>query len=198
MLRRLALSGAQRYFGGPGKSWVITSGILLFWRGVTSMTGRRETLDLSNTKPGDKIVIEHLPITHKTQIRQFKKEKKVEKALVKTKKRTAKSAPNPEKSSRVLRTGQVLNRYRNKRKEKREAKALKASLKANKRTAREDKRDARAAKRDAKAARRDRRQARKVERHKERVAERSEKLVRRAVRLEQRAARTADRASKLN
>lgn len=194
MFKRLALAGAQRYFGGSGKSWVVTSGIMVFWRAISSMTGRRETLDLSNTKPGDMIVIEHLPITHKAQIKQFKKQNKVIKGEQKAAKRAAKMN-RTSKQSPISRIGKaVMDRPTST--SPKPAKAVKVS-KPSRKAMREDKRDRRAAKRDARAQRRDKRQAKKVQRHKDRVASRSQKLARRAVRLEQRAARTSQRASNL-
>ena len=76
MFRRLAMWGIRAYIGGPAKSWVFTSAALLAIRLVKSVGGRKELIDLSSTKPGDTILIEHLPISHKRQIKQMKKEKR--------------------------------------------------------------------------------------------------------------------------
>lgn len=91
MLQRLLTFGVQRVVGGPARSWVFTSGAMALWRFISSQTGRRETIDLSNTKPGDKILIEHLPITHKQQMKQAKADKKLDKADLKTAKKSAKA-----------------------------------------------------------------------------------------------------------
>lgn len=90
MLQRLLSFGLQRVIGGPGRSWIFTSGAMALWRLISSQTGRRETIDLSNTKPGDKILIEHLPITHKEQIKLEKVAKKSDKKAAKVAKGTAK------------------------------------------------------------------------------------------------------------
>ncbi len=99
MLQRLLTFGVSKVVGGPARSWVFTSGAMALWRFISSQTGRRETIDLSNTKPGDKILIEHLPITHKQQIKQTKIDKKLDKKDLKTAKKAAKSS---KKSSKRL------------------------------------------------------------------------------------------------
>lgn len=84
-LINLAVRGVVR---GPAKSWVFTSGAMALMKLVTNTTGRREVIDLSDTKPGDKIVIEHLSITHKEQLRD---EKRAKKSAKKDKKATKKA-----------------------------------------------------------------------------------------------------------
>lgn len=105
MLKRLITFGVQRTVNGPAKSWVFTSGAMLLMRIVSGQTGRRETIDLSNTKPGDKILIEHLPITHKQQLKQFKADaktdKKSDKAAKKAKKASNKTAKQVKKAGKV-------------------------------------------------------------------------------------------------
>ncbi len=83
MLTRLFKYGIAKGIGGPARSWVFTSGLMALFRFARNRTGRREVLDLSATKPGDKIVIEHLDITHKEQIKQIKTSKKAEKSKAK-------------------------------------------------------------------------------------------------------------------
>ncbi len=90
MLQRLLTLGIQRAIGGPAKSWIFTSGAMALWRFVSSQTGRREIIDLSNTKPGDKILIEHLPITHKEQMKLEKVAAKDDKLAVKAAKSSSK------------------------------------------------------------------------------------------------------------
>lgn len=90
MLSKLVKLAISKGIGGPARSWVFTSGFMALFRFAKGKTGRRETLDLSATKPGDKIVIEHLDITHKQQIKQFKGEKKVDKRNAKADKARAK------------------------------------------------------------------------------------------------------------
>lgn len=78
MFRRLLIWGLRSYIGGPAKSWVFTSAALVLMRVVKSASGRRELVDLASIKPGDTVVIEHLPISHKRQIKEMKKEKRAQ------------------------------------------------------------------------------------------------------------------------
>lgn len=83
MLRRVLIWGVRSYVGGPAKSWVFTSAALGLYRLVRSVRGRREIVDLSSIKPGQKIVIEHLPISHKKQIREFRRTGRAERRAAK-------------------------------------------------------------------------------------------------------------------
>ena len=76
MLKRLALRAVQSYIGGPAKSWIFTSGAMLAYRLVKSVTGRRELIDLSSVKPGETWLIEHLEVSHKKQIKEMKRSKR--------------------------------------------------------------------------------------------------------------------------
>lgn len=102
MLARLFKLAAARAIGGPGRSWLFTSGFLALFRFAKRQTGRRQVVDLSSTKPGDKIIIEHLDVTHKEQIKQIKAEKKSEKSRAKAEKKRAKTL---EKELRRTRKG---------------------------------------------------------------------------------------------
>lgn len=88
MFRRLLVWGVRSYVGGPAKSWVFTSGAIMAVRVVRSVIGRRELIDLSSVKPGDTLTIEHLPISHKRQIKEIKRSKRQER---KATRRAAKS-----------------------------------------------------------------------------------------------------------
>ncbi len=90
MLTRLFKFAIAKGVGGPARSWVSTSGFMALFRFARRRMGRREVIDLSATKPGDKIVIEHLDITHKEQIKQFKAAKKSDKAQSRSEKARAK------------------------------------------------------------------------------------------------------------
>lgn len=76
MLRRLMVWGVRSYVGGPAKSWVFTSVALMGLRLIRKVTGRRELVELSSIKPGETIIIEHLDISHKQQMKQMKKAKR--------------------------------------------------------------------------------------------------------------------------
>ena len=90
MLTRIFKLAVGKGLGGPARSWIFTSGFMALFRFARNRTGRRELIDLSATKPGDKIVIEHLDITHKQQIKQIKAGKKSDKRTAKTEKARAK------------------------------------------------------------------------------------------------------------
>ena len=52
------------------------TGALFIVRTVRSVLGRREIVDLSTVKKGESILIEHLPISHKRQIKELRRDKK--------------------------------------------------------------------------------------------------------------------------
>lgn len=89
MFRRLLIWAVRSYVGGPARSWVFTSAAVLAVRLVRNVTGRREIIDLSSVKPGDRLTIENLPISHQRQMRDFRRDKRIAR---KEAKRTAKQA----------------------------------------------------------------------------------------------------------
>jgi hypothetical protein len=76
MFRKLLAYTVRGYVRGPAKSWIFTSGALMLARFVQSKTAKTEIIDMSKTKPGDRILIEHLDITHAEQIKAQKAAKK--------------------------------------------------------------------------------------------------------------------------
>lgn len=92
MLRRIMTMAVRGYVGGPAKSWVFTSAAMLLWRQVAKATQKNEIIDLSRTKPGDKIIIEHLDITHKQQMKDAKRAKKSDRSSAKSARREARAA----------------------------------------------------------------------------------------------------------
>ncbi len=96
MLSKILTWGVKTVVGGPAKSWVFTSGAMMLFNFVKKQTGRTEMIDLSNTRPGDKIVIEHLNVTHGQQMKEHK-------ALAKADKRDAKHAKKQRKAERKAR-----------------------------------------------------------------------------------------------
>ena len=92
MLRTLLTWGVRGTVGGPAKSWVFTSAAMLIWGLVTKQASKTQLVDLSNTRPGDRILIEHLDITRKQQMKDLKKAKKNDKALMKAEKRDRRAA----------------------------------------------------------------------------------------------------------
>jgi hypothetical protein len=69
MLGRIALWGLSRYLGGPGRSWIVASMAVLGYRLIRSATGRRPVVEVVAVGRGDRILVEHLTITHQDQIR---------------------------------------------------------------------------------------------------------------------------------
>lgn len=90
MFERLLALGVRLLVKGPAKSWIYTSAALALIRSVQKKTGRQQTVDLSRTKPGDRILIEHLPITHKEQMKQFAAEDKAAKRAAKADRKAGK------------------------------------------------------------------------------------------------------------
>lgn len=92
MLAKLLTLIVRSVVRGPAKSWVFTSGALGLARFAKKTTGRRELIDLSDTKPGDRIVIEHLHVTHKEQLKDEKLAKKATKRDKKAVKKAVRAA----------------------------------------------------------------------------------------------------------
>lgn len=90
MFSRLLTFAVRSFVRGPGKSWLFTSGALGLVRFARNRMGRRQVIDLSSTKPGDRIVIEHLPVTHEEQIKAGKVAKRQRRQAQKSDKRAAK------------------------------------------------------------------------------------------------------------
>ncbi|MFT7598206.1 MAG: hypothetical protein ACI8TP_001127 [Acidimicrobiales bacterium] len=92
MFRKLLTLAVRGTVKGPAKSWVFTSAAAMLWGFVTKKASKKELIDLSKTRPGDKIIIEHLDITHKQQMKQLKRSKKDDKLLAEEAKRDRRAA----------------------------------------------------------------------------------------------------------
>ena len=92
MISRLALWGFRRYMGGTSRSWVFTAAAMLGIRAIKSVTGRRELVDTGDIKPGRRVEIEHLQISHRRQIRELKSQRKTARNVAKAEKAAAKEA----------------------------------------------------------------------------------------------------------
>lgn len=92
MLQRIVTIAVSRYVGGPARSWIYSSALLGLYRFLKKKTGKQEIIDLSSSKPGDKFIIEHLPITHGEQMKGFKKASKQQAKAAKAEKASAKAA----------------------------------------------------------------------------------------------------------
>jgi len=73
MWRRLFQLAISAYTRSPGRSWLITTVVTMLYRMVSKTMGRHEVIDVSSIKPGEMVIIEHLPVTHKQQIKEEKR-----------------------------------------------------------------------------------------------------------------------------
>lgn len=99
MLAKLLSYGVHKTVRGPAQSWFITSGLLMLLRWSKRMIGRRELVELTDIKPGDRYVIESLHITHGEQMKEEKLAKKSAKLNAKSQKKATKAARKAAKRS---------------------------------------------------------------------------------------------------
>ncbi len=99
MLSKLLKFGLGKTVLKPAQSWVFTSGIMLLYRWARRRTGRREMVELTNLKPGDRYMIESLHVTHGEQIKEAKRAKKSGKLNAKDQKKAIKAARKAAKRS---------------------------------------------------------------------------------------------------
>ena len=78
MLQRIILWGVRSYIRGPGRSWLYTTLTLAGLRLVRRIAGRRPVTETLRVKPGDKVTVEHLEISHRRQIKQIKRQRRRE------------------------------------------------------------------------------------------------------------------------
>lgn len=76
MWNRLFRLAVASYARSPTRSWLITTVATVLYRMVRKTVGRREVIDVSSIKPGEMIIIEHLPVTHKEQIKEQKRRRR--------------------------------------------------------------------------------------------------------------------------
>jgi len=69
------------------KSWLFSSILMLVFKILKGLFTKKEIVDLSKSKPGDKFIVEHLDITHAEQIKQIKRDKKSQKKQKKLQKK---------------------------------------------------------------------------------------------------------------
>lgn len=118
MLTKLMSWGLRRYIRGPAQSWIFTSGALLLLRTLTSATKPRAVVDVSSTKPGDRLVIEHLNVTHGEQAKEIKRARKASKKDEKAAKKAGKTAKKTEKAAKkagkaAKKSGKTANKTEN-------------------------------------------------------------------------------------
>ena len=89
MLERIVLWAANRYVGGPARSWLYASAGIIVLRWMRTHLGRRRVVEMRPLRVGERIVIEQLPISHQRQIKELKAERRAER---KAARRAARSA----------------------------------------------------------------------------------------------------------
>lgn len=72
MVQRILVWTVRSYFRGPGRSWLYTSLALVGLRVVRRVVGRRPVIETMTVSPGQKVSIEHLRVSHRSQIRDEK------------------------------------------------------------------------------------------------------------------------------
>jgi hypothetical protein len=107
MFIRLVRLIIRFYARGPARSSMYTAAATMVINGLRSLFGRQELIDVSNIKPGEVIVIEQLTISHREQIRQFKKADRKAKRAARQDRRAAKR----EVTGRILRSGSGRERH---------------------------------------------------------------------------------------
>ncbi len=75
-MERLIVWLVRRRFGGPARSWLLTSALIFGWRGFRRMLRPRPLVEQIPIGRGTHLTVDHLPITHKRQIRQFRRERR--------------------------------------------------------------------------------------------------------------------------
>lgn len=81
MFQRLLLWGVRSYIRGPARSWVYTTAALWAFRFVRKATGRRPVVETLSVAPGQTVVIEHLEISHRRQIADMKRSRRLARRL---------------------------------------------------------------------------------------------------------------------
>lgn len=99
MLAKLLRFGVRKTVRGPAQSWVFTSGIMILYRWAKRRTGRREMVELTDLKPGDRYLIESLHVTHGEQMKEEKRAKRSAKLNAKDQKKAIKAARKAAKRS---------------------------------------------------------------------------------------------------
>ncbi len=76
MVQRFLVWAVRSYVRGPGRSWIYTSLALWLVRLVRRVTGRRPVVERLSVSPGQNLTIDHLQISHRSQIKDEKRAKK--------------------------------------------------------------------------------------------------------------------------
>lgn len=101
-MERFILWGVRRYIGGPGRSWLFTTLAVFGYRVVRSTMGRKELVDVGGIGKGQRIVIEHLPVTHGEQLKEEKDERRSAKKAKRSARRSTRSVKRVARRERRL------------------------------------------------------------------------------------------------
>lgn len=72
-MERLIVLLVRRRYGGPARSWLIASALVFGWRGVRRVFRPRPLVEQIPIGRGTHLTVDHLPISHKRQIRQLRR-----------------------------------------------------------------------------------------------------------------------------
>ena len=76
MLRRLLVWTIRSYVRGPGRSWLYTTAALGLVRLVRRVVGRRPVVETLSVSPGQHLTVDHLQVSHRTQIKDEKRDRR--------------------------------------------------------------------------------------------------------------------------
>jgi hypothetical protein len=80
LIRRLAIWSLRQYFGGPARSWVLTSALVVGYRAIRAVTGRRPLVEVIEIKKGDHFTVDHLAVSHRRQIKTERAQRRARRA----------------------------------------------------------------------------------------------------------------------
>jgi hypothetical protein len=81
MLQRILVWSVRAYVRGPARSWLYTTAALWTLRLVRRSIGRRPVVETLSIAPGQTVVIEHLEISHKRQMKEMKRSRRLARRL---------------------------------------------------------------------------------------------------------------------
>lgn len=81
MFQRILTWAIRSYVRGPGRSWVYTTLALGLLRFVRRVTGRRPVVETLSVGDGQTLSVEGLEISHRKQIRDQRRERRLARRL---------------------------------------------------------------------------------------------------------------------
>lgn len=71
-MQRLLMWYLGRRYGGVGRSWLLSSALILGWQAVRRVTRPKPVVEVIPIGTGHRVIIDQLSISHRRQIRQEK------------------------------------------------------------------------------------------------------------------------------